>query len=50
MDNTSIKPTTVRLAPVTKAKIENLVDAGYAKNTSDFISKAVDHYIGKIEG
>lgn len=50
MENTSINPTTVRLAPVTKAKIENLVERGYAKNTSEFICKAVDHYIGKIEG
>ena len=50
MGDTTITPTTVRLAPVTLAKIENLVSQGYAKNKTYFISKAVDHYIGRIEG
>ena len=50
MEATSMYPVSVRLAPVTKAKIENLVNEGYARSTSEFISKAVDHYIGKIEG
>lgn len=45
-----MNPISVRIAPVTKAKIEKLVAEGYARTTSEFISKSIDHYIGKIEG
>lgn len=49
MEDLFVNPTSVRLAPVTKAKVETLVRSGYAKSTSDFICKAVDYYIGKLE-
>ena len=50
METTSMYPVSVRLAPITREKIEQYVNEGYARSTSEFISKAVDHYIGKIEG
>lgn len=43
-------PVSVRIAPVTRITIEQLVDKGYAKSVSGFITSAIDRYIEVCQG